>query len=800
MAPLGRFQRWVNWTLEPDPHRPEKPKKLPRNPRTGAICASNDASAWCSYEEALAAAQQRGHGVGFCFTQGDGLFFLDMDNCLDQATGQWSPIAQHLMAVWGGHAAIEVSQSGRGLHVFGWASTIPEHGCKNIPLGLELYHTDRFVALTDHQSVGQIGTADLSAPLAGVIQAYFQKTAASRDVVDWCDEGDGATADDRELLEIMLHSKSAASTFGNKATFAELWQGNEEALAKAFPSQNGYDSFDRSQADSALASQLIYWCGGNMERVERLMRQSALVRPKWERVDYMERTIIGAASIVKNRATKRVVGAPVVAGAGMKATVAIDGTIGERVGTPFLSFSEQREFFAGCVYLQVPNKVWAPAAGMALDKARFDVIYGGRGFAFTEDGKGTKSAWEAFTQSQRNNAPVARDTCFKPHMPPGRITNDGLLNTYQPIETEQTAGDASKFTRHLEKLFPHPEDRAIITSYLARIVRSPGVKAQWWPVVQGCQGNGKSLLNSVMQFAIGEKYSHQARASALAKTGMQFNAWVMGKLYLGVEEIQVSDKRHFLEDFKDIVTNTTAAIEAKGQDQRTGDNYLNGLMLTNHRDAVPITDEDRRYAIFYTPQQHKRDLARDGMDGGYFPDLYDWLNGRNAYAELGENHGFRVVNWWLRNVAVIEERYDVAGQSQRAPATSATSTAVVESRGLLEQDILERAAAGEAGFAGGWVSAAGLELALAHARIRLAHTKRLALMEGLGYQLHPALPEGRTHRGAGGQAGRMVLWLKTGHVALQLTDPEAVVQAFERAQGVAAPGAGNTAAQALLGK
>lgn len=317
MAPLGRFQRWINWSAGKDLHRPDKLKKIPRNPRTGAPCAANDPLAWCSYEEALTAAQQRGHGVGFCFTQGDGLFFLDMDNCLDQATGQWSPIAQHLMAVWGGHAAIEVSQSGRGLHIFGWASSIPEHGCKNIPLGLELYHTDRFVAFTDRQSVGQIGTADLSAPLAGVIQAYFQRTAASRNVVDWTDTGaphaDGAHADDGELLRIMLRSgkKSAAAMFNaeNHVTFEDLWTANAEKLSRKWPSQNGYDSFDRSNADSALASLLVFWTAGNCERVERLMRQSALLREKWdEREDYLERTILRACSTVKDRAEPRDMG------------------------------------------------------------------------------------------------------------------------------------------------------------------------------------------------------------------------------------------------------------------------------------------------------------------------------------------------------------------------------------------------------------------------------------------------------------------------------------------------------------
>ena len=796
MAPLGQNARWINWTLEPGAHPKQKPRKVPSNPLNGHQCNPVDPANWCTYEVAKAHADASGRGLGYVFQEGDGLFFLDIDNCVEGGT--WTQLAQNLMSMWGGHVAIEVSQSGTGLHVFGYASAIPVHACKNIPLGLELYHHERFVAFTDHQSFGAID-ADVSSTLATLVTNFFPKTAASSDIVDWQDTGDGALKDDRELLEVMLRSSSNASTFGNKASFAELWTADEDALAKAFPSANGYDGYDRSSADSALASLLVYWCGGNMPRVEKFMRESALARDKWDdRPAYMETTIINAARIVTNRAAPRELGAP------LSATVSLPGqaaspalaTLGERSGTSWLGFSEQREFFAGCVYIIAQNKVWSPSVKMLLDKSRFEIIYGGHEFTLTNENKSTKSAWEAFTLNQRNQPATAIDTCFKPYLPAGALTNDGYFNIYCPEHTERTPGDAGKFLAHLSKLFPVGDDLAIMTSYMARILRSPGFKSQWWPVVQGCQGNGKTLLNLVLSYCFGAKYSHQARASALAKTGMQFNSWVMGKLYLGVEEIEVSDKRHFLEDFKDIVTNTTAAIEAKGQDQRTGDNYLNGLMLTNHRGAVPITLEDRRYAIFFTPQQHKADLERDGMGGTYFPDLYDWLYGRNAYESLGLDYGLRVVNHWLHEEAAIDVRYDPAGACQRAPETSATLDAVVESRGVLEQEIMERAKRGDLGFSGGWVSGVSLEAVLDHQRVRMAYTKRAQLMTSLGYVLHPALAEGRTHRGINGQGTRTLLWLREGHPALELSDVEAIVAAFERANQ--APG--NAAAQAMLGK
>ena len=50
-------------------------------------------------------------------------------------------------------AAVEVSQSGRGLHIFG-TGTIPPHACKNIEQGMELYHEGRFVLLSGNQASG----------------------------------------------------------------------------------------------------------------------------------------------------------------------------------------------------------------------------------------------------------------------------------------------------------------------------------------------------------------------------------------------------------------------------------------------------------------------------------------------------------------------------------------------------------------------------------------------------------------------------------------------------------------------
>jgi hypothetical protein len=134
-------------------------------------------------------------------------------------------------------------------------------------------------------------------------------------VVDWTDTGDdpenpdGVTPDDEKLLSIMLASgKRSAGAFFNDShvAFADLWHADADVLSKRWPGQNGHDSFDRSSADSALASLLAFWCAGNCERMLSFMNRSALKREKWEdREDYLERTILSARATVKNRAGPR---------------------------------------------------------------------------------------------------------------------------------------------------------------------------------------------------------------------------------------------------------------------------------------------------------------------------------------------------------------------------------------------------------------------------------------------------------------------------------------------------------------
>ena len=448
--------------------------------------------------------------------------------------------------------------------------------------------------------------------------------------------------------------------------------------------------------------------------------------------------------------------------------------------------------FANCWFVQMRDAVFVKGMGV-LSPTSFDTLKGGFEFPTTIEGsKKTRSAWDAFRLSPSWKCPWVFDVCFRPDRTPGAVIDiEGLpyINSYQPITTKRIAGDPSKFVDLLRKLFPIQRDYDIITTYMASLVQNVGRKFQWWPVIQGVQGNGKTLILTVLQHAVGKRYTYLIDPEVLGKTANQFNSWVQGNLLVGVEEIFVSDQRHILETFKPIVTNARTRVEKKGKDATTGDNYCNGVMLTNHKNGVPVTDRERRYAIFFTPQQDAEDLARDGMDGGYFPDLYDWLHGRGAYAHLGEDYGLAVVNDWLHGLARVAE-FDPAALCQRAPATSSRAEAVRESLGTLEQEVLEAVEEQRVGFKGGWVSSHALRNLFQSLRMTIGPKRYRSLMAAVGYVPHPSLADGRvTNPLNDGTRPRLYVAKGTPEAALPAAD---VPAAFEAAQtGTVAVAQGN---------
>lgn len=204
----------------------------------------------------------------------DGLFFAD----IDELPGEYATDARvtDIMAMLPPGLFVEWSSSKRGLHIVGRLAQPVEHGCRNTAQHLEFYSQARGIALNiDAEPSGCMDTVADVAPLV----AHYFPPVPMPPPLSAPTAANGLTDD--ELIAKALASKpSAASVFGGRATFAQLWRGEADK---------------NSENDAALACHLAYWTGRDAERVMRLMLASGMVRDKWRtHRTYLTKTIASA--------------------------------------------------------------------------------------------------------------------------------------------------------------------------------------------------------------------------------------------------------------------------------------------------------------------------------------------------------------------------------------------------------------------------------------------------------------------------------------------------------------------------
>ena len=290
---LGKWSQFILYRLDLKPNG--KLNKVPLSPKTLKQANAHDPANWMTAKVAFECSRFMGDrcGVGFVLTANDDLFCLDVDGCADE-TG-WKPIVTDVANALPG-AAIEISVSGKGRHFWGrYQGPAPEHKSKNPALNLELYTQKRFIALGQPDVSGDAST-DCTTCLSSVIAHWFAPSA--RTAAEWTtgptDAWNGHT-DDATLVKAARRARSANALFGQSVKFADLWDAKASKLADAWSSET--DSYDASSADAALAQHLAFWTGKDCERMQRLMELSELKREKWERPDYLHRTILHAVSV-----------------------------------------------------------------------------------------------------------------------------------------------------------------------------------------------------------------------------------------------------------------------------------------------------------------------------------------------------------------------------------------------------------------------------------------------------------------------------------------------------------------------
>jgi hypothetical protein len=271
-AELKSRDQWLVWRFEPGE---PKPRKVPYSPSTGHRASSTDPATWSSLDLALsAAAAGEYEGIGFVVTSADDIVGVDLDDCMD-AAGNIHHEARALVDRLSSYTEITPSQKGLRIYVRGVKTT---DRCKRSNVqgcaAIEIYGDARYFTFTGQHLEGtpinvQPRQAELNKLCAELWPAAPDRPSRS------APSGEGFSGDDRGLLDIAFQAK------------------NGEKLKRLFEGDDA-DYASRSEADLALCGAIAFYTGPDPDRIERIVRGSGLRREKWDRLDYLARTIAKA--------------------------------------------------------------------------------------------------------------------------------------------------------------------------------------------------------------------------------------------------------------------------------------------------------------------------------------------------------------------------------------------------------------------------------------------------------------------------------------------------------------------------
>nr|UFK26594.1 putative primase [Yersinia phage Rostov 43] len=221
------------------------------------------------------------------------------------------------------------------------------------------------------------------------------------------------------------------------------------------------------------------------------------------------------------------------------------------------------------------------------------------------------------------------------------------LNTFDPDSIPRPAENLSKYDRKAISimqdffvvLFPNDKERGYVMDWMAFVIQNPTKRINYSLLVRGAHGSGKTTLGVIMTAMLGSV--NVGRVSNTVMNG-RFTDWAEGHILKIVEEIyDKGDRYSAVERQKEFITNDRFMVEAKGLSAKEAINTSSKMMFTNHFNALPLDENQRRYLVVSTQAENHLDMERvygTAVERSkFFKDVYRAI----------ENHAPAIKKWFM---------------------------------------------------------------------------------------------------------------------------------------------------------
>lgn len=259
---LKLMKRWVCFKVEG--LNDGKTAKRPYNAMTGTLARVNDSITWTNFNIALkGCVKYKCDGIGFIL--GNGIFGIDLDNHPDSNGNyplneeQFQSLIDEFVDTLDSYS--ERSQSGLGVHII-CQGKLPKGGRRKG--SVEMYDSGRFFAFTGN-AIRNVPINYREQEVIPLWEKYVKNNNVKEEEIRRFVIPEKLRISDEELIEIAINSQN-----GN--IFYKYYHDGDISM----------NNNDQSSADMSFCNQLAFWCNGDKEQMDRIFRNSALMRDKWD--------------------------------------------------------------------------------------------------------------------------------------------------------------------------------------------------------------------------------------------------------------------------------------------------------------------------------------------------------------------------------------------------------------------------------------------------------------------------------------------------------------------------------------